>query len=163
MMLSLQVQSLGASPDDHQFKPVEVSYDMLRTGDTPTRVFSLDPLPVVAVITALGGAYFFEFNTGALLFSTETLGSSSQGYPLLPQWQDGKGFHLPGRDGVSTWVTVNEKDLIGWVRQVLKNDTLASLIAVRTGLPGAHDITMHDMFRNYTHISRASTLDNLLA
>ncbi|KAG8937070.1 hypothetical protein FRC02_006270, partial [Tulasnella sp. 418] len=145
--ISLKVERISISDSEgDQFQAVNVLVDQLNPRDSPLRIFSLDPLPIVCMITALRAIYFFELHTGTLLYCVEAPNSDVNLFPVRFQSRGGKGFYCFDGSGVMRWVTVNQGDLIGWVRRILNNDILASGIAIRTGLSGAEDVILDEMF-----------------
>ncbi|KAG8951794.1 hypothetical protein FRC03_012354 [Tulasnella sp. 419] len=149
--LILRIQQLDPSLPGTAFEPVDVSVDMLSVNDCPSAIQVLDSLPIVAIMTTHSMLYFFEIHSGTYLFSRNF---------FKEQWRvwsnaDNMNSFLFHRDNTSKIhrVSINTDDLIGYVRQVLKNDTLSSSIAIRTGLPGADDVLFNDMHAEYKNIA----------
>ncbi|KAG8942210.1 hypothetical protein FRC03_003507 [Tulasnella sp. 419] len=143
------VQQLNPSDSGQSFIPVDMKVDLLEENDYPRDIVVLHPLPIVAVMTEEFYSYFFELHTGAYLFS-----QSQRPYRLCPGRSDRRGLLIWSHEKSEVEaLTVNEGDLIGYCRQVLGNDILASTIAVRTGLPGAEDVVLNDMYGQYRDIS----------
>ncbi|KAG8922607.1 hypothetical protein FRC02_011743 [Tulasnella sp. 418] len=140
--LRLRVQQVNPDDSGQSFRDVDVKIDTIEEKDYPRDIIVLHPLPIVAVMTEKSYIYFFELNTGAYLYS-----QAQKSYQLCPGLSD-KGellFWSHEKSDVQV-LTVNERDLIGYCRKVLKDDTLASTIAIRTGLPGAEDVVLDEMY-----------------
>ncbi|KAG8918301.1 hypothetical protein FRC02_002466 [Tulasnella sp. 418] len=147
-MLVLRVDQLDANAPGEAFKPVYKSVDLLDTGDFPEAVMVFQHLPIVAVSTVKGALYFFELHFGDYLFSRRVSPDE-----VWPGSVDEQSLLMHAvKKGYVERIYVNTQDLIGYVRQVLKNDMLASGIAVRTGLPGAEDVVLDDMLREYKDV-----------
>ncbi|KAG8951793.1 hypothetical protein FRC03_012353 [Tulasnella sp. 419] len=142
--LQLSVQQVNPTEPGQPFIPVETEVDFLNQNDFPTVVYVLHPLPIVAVVTSEQYIYFFELHTGAHLYAFDP-------NPCETWWRqsDPRGV-LIWKNAQRTIhrVSVNERDLIRYCRLVLKDDILASGIAIRTGLSGAEDVAFHEM-HNY--------------
>ncbi|KAG8957012.1 hypothetical protein FRC03_010629 [Tulasnella sp. 419] len=149
--LILKVEQLEQSPESGPFQPVRTSVDLHVSGDCPQMVMVLQHLPIVVVSTIKGSLYFFELYFGSYLYSQslsseEVWCGSADDQSIL--------VHSPNKGSIER-VSVNTNDLIGFVRNVLKNDVLASSIAMRAGLPGAEDVAwadMHGEYRNFSEI-----------
>ncbi|KAG8918878.1 hypothetical protein FRC02_002063 [Tulasnella sp. 418] len=122
---------------------------MLIAGDMLWTMSVLRGLPILVIVTFQLAVYFFEVHSGAYLLSWRLQGNGLvvRGHP-----DDTRSIlTLDSRSREIRRISINTKDLIGYIRQVLKNDTLASSIAIRTGLPGADDIMFDVMHADYSH------------
>ncbi|KAG8957014.1 hypothetical protein FRC03_010631 [Tulasnella sp. 419] len=146
--LSIRVEQLDPSAPGEPFKPVYISVDLLDPGDCPHVVKVFDHLPIIAVTTIHNAVYFFELHFGDYLFS-QRIRPEEVWYNSVDQ--QSLLVHVISKGNIER-VSVNTVDLIGYVRRVLKNDTLASGIAIRTGLSGAEDVIFDDMHREYRDI-----------
>ncbi|KAG8941562.1 hypothetical protein FRC03_004315 [Tulasnella sp. 419] len=143
--LSVEIQQLDDIGQGDHFGKVSVNLPILEKDDAPAIIRVLEGLPVVAVITCKDIIYFFELHSGAFLYSQDFRPDTIWGAK-----DDEQSILLTSRDwNVANRISVNREDLIGYVRQVLGDDTLASSIAVRTGLPGAEDVLLNDMHGDY--------------
>ncbi|KAG8923996.1 hypothetical protein FRC02_010765 [Tulasnella sp. 418] len=142
--LWLKVEQLETVAHEQRFQPVEVSIEMLTLKDFPRTIRVLDGLPIIAINTNKRDLYFFELHTGAHLFSR----SYHKGFFIWKRSDEGRSILMEADNGKQiVRVSVNELDLIGYVRQVLCDETLASSIAIRARLPGAEDVLFNDMHR----------------
>ncbi|KAG8911140.1 hypothetical protein FRC02_006797, partial [Tulasnella sp. 418] len=147
--LQLSVQQLNPHDSGQSFIPVDVEIDLIDKEDVPRGAFVLHPLPIVAITTARSYIYFFELHTGAYLYA-----QNLKPYKSWPRQCDSQSLLMWAYETSAVQlVTINERDLIGYCRQVLCNDLLASTIAVHSGLRGAEDVIFHDMHGDYTQIS----------
>ncbi|KAG8925083.1 hypothetical protein FRC02_009947 [Tulasnella sp. 418] len=147
--LRICVQQLQWRDSGQSFIPVDVKVDLLEERDYPRDIMVLYPLPIVAVLTAEYRIYFFELHTGAYLFTQR-----QKAYRLCHGQTDLRGLLMRSQAKSDVQVlSINEGDLIGYCRQVLGNDMLASTIAVRTGLPGAEDVIFDEMHRQWRRVS----------
>ncbi|KAG8921687.1 hypothetical protein FRC03_010628 [Tulasnella sp. 419] len=134
--LLFKVEQLGSTTTGQAFEPIDVSVELLDPADSPQLLVAFEHLPIIAVVTTNHSLYFFELHTGTYLFSQSMspdlvwYGTSDGQSVLIHQTQKDRVYR----------VFVNTDDLIGYVRQILKNDSLASGLALKTGLPGAEDI-----------------------
>ncbi|KAG8929343.1 hypothetical protein FRC02_005731 [Tulasnella sp. 418] len=145
--LSLKIQQLDPQAPGKPFEEVDISEPMRVREDCPWMLVLFEGLPIVAIVTGNYFLHFFEIHIGVHLFSQKldmdtckVFGDSDDSQSLLLYRHRRKTLHR---------VSVNTEDLIGYIRQVLQNDTLASAVAIRTGLPGAEDIIIHDMHAQY--------------
>ncbi|KAG8939396.1 Clathrin heavy chain 2, partial [Tulasnella sp. 419] len=144
-----KVQQLNPHDSGQSFIPVDVEIDLIDKEDVPRGVYVLHPLPIVAITTARSYIYFFELHTGAYLYA-----QNLKPYKFWISQCDSQSLLMWAYETSAVQlVTINERDLIGYCRQVLCNDLLASTIAVHSGLRGAEDVIFHDMHGDYTQIS----------
>ncbi|KAG8920212.1 hypothetical protein FRC02_001105 [Tulasnella sp. 418] len=141
--LRLCVQQLDPDDSGQPFIAVDVQVDIIiEEKDYPRDIIVLHPLPIVALMTEKFCIYFFELNTGAYLYS-----QTQKPYKFCPAQSNEHGLWIWSHEKSDVRaLTVNKDDLIGYCRQVLGNDRLASTIAIRTGLPGAEDVILDDMY-----------------
>ncbi|KAG8931206.1 hypothetical protein FRC02_003058 [Tulasnella sp. 418] len=134
--LQLCVQQLNPHSFGRSFSPVDVNVDMIEERDYPRDILVSHPSSIVVVMTAKFYSYFFELNSGAYLYS-----EAQESYRLCPgQFDKRKLFLWSHKKSDIQVLTINEGNLIGYCRKVLKDDGLASAIARRTGLSEAEDI-----------------------
>ncbi|KAG8917314.1 hypothetical protein FRC02_003177 [Tulasnella sp. 418] len=137
--LSLSISQLGISSDGPRFIPVNVCLQFDAATDSAIRVTLLDKLPIVVVATQKKSLYFFELHSGTHLYTHHDLdfmlSTSVDGQSILNQL----AYRTLER------ISINEKDLIRWVRKVLNNHALASSISIRTGLPDTDVVTIDNM------------------
>ncbi|KAG8933687.1 hypothetical protein FRC02_011415 [Tulasnella sp. 418] len=141
--MSISVKELHSDQKDETFISVECSIELHADKDTPVQIFVFNPLPIFAVVTHRNSLYFFELHSGTLLGSHHGLDT------ILRSSFDSKSIICQNGDESFQRISINEKDLIGWVRRVINNDTLASAMAIRTGLTGAEDVVVNDMHGRY--------------
>ncbi|KAG8938474.1 hypothetical protein FRC03_007207 [Tulasnella sp. 419] len=110
---------------------------------------SLKPLPIVAVATRKTACIFGASHWSLLILDIARPVEALE--DVL-----GRGQH-PSSGAITSPICAacvyQPKYLIGWVRQVLKNDTLASGIAIRTRLPGADDVIISDMYGGFSSLA----------
>ncbi|KAG8941184.1 hypothetical protein FRC03_004774, partial [Tulasnella sp. 419] len=137
--LQLRVQQLDLWDSGHHFPSIDVKIDTIEEKDYPRDITVLHPLPIVAVMTEKCYGYFFELNTGAYLYS-----QAQKSYQVCPGQSNKREIWLWSHEESDVKVLrVNEGDLIGYCRTVLKDDSLASAIASRTGL--SEDVILESM------------------
>ncbi|KAG8917757.1 Clathrin heavy chain 2 [Tulasnella sp. 418] len=146
--ISLKIQQLDKSAHGQPFQTIDVSVDMLTKEDSPWLLTVIEGLPIVVLVTIHNAIYFFELHSGAFLFSRPQL---EDNWVIFRPSDDRSSLLLYEKEEQAVHrVSVNTEDLIGYIRQVLKNDTLASSVAIRTGLSGADDVMFHDMHADYS-------------
>ncbi|KAG8941894.1 hypothetical protein FRC03_003879, partial [Tulasnella sp. 419] len=127
------------SDSGQPFAQVDVKIDTIEKKDYPRDIVVLHPLPIVAVMTERFYIYFFELNTGAFLYS-----EVQRSYRFCPGQSNKRELWLCSHEESDVKVLkVNEGDLIGYCRTVLKDDSLASAIASRTGL--SEDVILNNI------------------
>ncbi|KAG8928251.1 hypothetical protein FRC02_007190 [Tulasnella sp. 418] len=141
--LVITVDELHSDSEVAMFKSVKVLIKPHAKRDLPRQIVVLSPLPIMVISTYSNSLYFLELHTGTFLHSLHDLDD------ILLSPSDGQSIIHRRRDSSFQRISVNEQDLIGWVRRVVKDDILASAIAIRTGLKGAEDIVVNDMHRRY--------------
>ncbi|KAG8932237.1 hypothetical protein FRC02_001442 [Tulasnella sp. 418] len=120
---------------------------------------SFENLPIAAITMSDTVIYFFELHTAAYLYR----------YTIAPDiyWygtNDGKSLYVYKKDTHDVGrLSVNTKDIIEYVRQVLKNDVLASGIAIRGRLPGAEDVIFNEMHGEYRDIAQLEEMTTTVA
>ncbi|KAG8921493.1 Clathrin heavy chain 2 [Tulasnella sp. 418] len=146
--LQLCVQQVDPSASGQPFIPVDVKVDSIEEKDYPRDIIILHPFSIVALMTEKFYIYFFELNTGAYLFS-----QAQNPYKFCPSQSNEHGLWIWSHEKSDVRaLTINKDDLIGYCRQVLGNDRLASTIAIRTGLGGAEDVILDDMYGRYQDV-----------
>ncbi|KAG8931208.1 hypothetical protein FRC02_003060 [Tulasnella sp. 418] len=126
---------------EEPFAPVDVRVDTIEEKDYPRDIIVLHPLPIVAVMTEKFIIHFFELNTGAYLYS-----QAQKSYRFCPGQSDKRELLLWSYEKLDVRVlTVNEGDLIGYCRKVLRDESLVSAIAHRTGLSETGDVILDTM------------------
>ncbi|KAG8957883.1 hypothetical protein FRC03_009709 [Tulasnella sp. 419] len=139
--LQLCVQQVDPSDSGQPFIPVDVKVDTIEEKDYPQDIIVLHSLPIVAVVTEKSYCYFFELHTGAYLYS-----QAHKSYRFCPGQSAKPQILLWSHEKSDVQVlTINERDLIGYCRKVLKDDNLAEAIASRTGHRGAEDIFLDEL------------------
>ncbi|KAG8944822.1 hypothetical protein FRC03_001909 [Tulasnella sp. 419] len=140
--LELHVEQLDSHDFGRPFITVHVEVDLIEEKDYPRDIIVMHPFPIVAVITEKSYSYFCELNTGAYLYSQR-----QSPYQFCPGQFDTRGLLIWSHEKQDVrLLTINEGDLIGYCRKVLKNDMLASTIAIRANLTGAEDVVLDEMY-----------------